>query len=77
MAVGIASTYLEFEFYEFEPPEDPNEPQIFTINNDKTVDLDLSGDAIFRKDVDIKGDLIVQNIDILQEIQTIKTYLGI
>jgi hypothetical protein len=84
MAVGTATTYLEFEFYEFEQPAEDEVPQPFTVNEDGTVDLDLSGDAIFRKDVDVKGDLIVQTVNILEEIQdiktdiqAIKTYLGI
>lgn len=73
MSVGTATTYMEFEFYEFEQPELPETNDVFEIKENGDVDLDLSGQAIFRKDVDVKGDLIVQTINILDEIQNIKT----
>lgn len=90
MTAGVASTQLDFKFYEFEPPvqEESNDP--FTENEDGTLDLDLSGNltveknAEFKQDVEIVGTLTVGTTDILQEIedlktdvQNIKTYLGI
>ena len=77
MSVGAATTHLEFEFYEFEYPEPPDTPQPFTVNGDGSVDLDLSGNAIFRNDVDVKEDLFVQDVNILEEINSIKEAIGL
>ncbi len=73
---------------EFDPPEELQFEQYqdpFILNEDGTIDLDLSGEATIRGErlrvkerlrvdgeVVIDGDLIVQGIDILAEIQSIK-----
>jgi hypothetical protein len=72
MTVGIASTEIT-GFITQEIPERPETNDPFTINEDGTIDLDLSGKARIRKtlqvdqnlqvlgDADIDGDLIVDN----------------
>jgi hypothetical protein len=72
MTVGIASTEI-IGFITQEIPEKPESNDPFTINEDGTIDFDLSGKARIRKtlqvdqnlqvlgDADIDGNLIVDN----------------
>ncbi len=90
MTVGTASTEIVApEFVPQEPSERPESNDPFTINEDGTVDLDLSGKARIRGEllrVDgrldvlgnaiVDGDLIVQDVDILQEIQNIQANIN-
>jgi hypothetical protein len=83
MTVGSATTYLEFEFPEFEPPESPDDIDLFNINEDGSVDLDLSGrldvekKATFNGNVEITtGNLTIQGVNILNEINSIKQFVG-
>jgi hypothetical protein len=84
MSIGATEPFV----FEFQPPPpedviDYYDP--FILNEDGTVDLDINGKARIRGErlrVDgrlrvlgnavVEGDLIVQNVDILAEIQSIK-----
>jgi cytoskeletal protein CcmA (bactofilin family) len=84
MSIGATEPFSR----EFDPPEQlefEEYPDPFTLNEDGTIDMDLSGEATIRGerlrvkerlrvegDAVIDGDLIVQGIDILAEIQSIK-----
>jgi hypothetical protein len=78
MTAGVASTQLDFKFYEFDPPvqEEFNDP--FTENQDGSLDFNLTGNltveknAEFKQDVEILGILTVGTTDILQEIEDLK-----
>jgi hypothetical protein len=83
MAVGSGATVLEFEFPTFESPESPDEVEVFGINEDGSVDLDLSGKldvekkATFKGNVEITtGSLTIQGVNILEEINAIKQFVG-
>jgi hypothetical protein len=68
MTAGVASTQLDFKFYEFDPPvqEESNDP--FTLTGNLTVEKN----AEFKQDVEILGILTVGTTDILQEIEDLK-----
>jgi hypothetical protein len=83
MTVGTGSTFLEFQFYEFPQQEIPQNNDPFTINEDGSIDLDLSGTldvekkATFDGNVEITtGNLTVQGVNILTEINAIKQFVG-
>jgi hypothetical protein len=83
MAAEAETPYLEFEFPEFESPVLPESNDPFTINSDGSIDLDLSGKldvnkvAKFNNNVNIpSGNLIVQGVNILNEINSIKQFVG-
>lgn len=83
MTVSTGATYLEFQFYEFETPQQPNSVEVFNINEDGSVDLDLTGTldvekkATFDGNVEITtGNLTVQSVNILDELNAIKQFVG-
>jgi hypothetical protein len=83
MVVGIASTeIIGPEFIPQEPPEMPETNDPFVLNEDGSVDLDLSGKldvtkrAKFDDDVTIDGVLTVQGVDILEEIENLNAAIG-
>jgi|LakMenE18May11ns_1017448.scaffolds.fasta_scaffold8938429_2 hypothetical protein len=83
MAIGTGATVLEFGFYEFPEQEIPQNNDPFTINGDGSVDLDLSGTldvekkATFEGNVEITtGNLTIQEVNILEEINAIKQFIG-
>jgi hypothetical protein len=83
MEVGAGTTHLEFEFYQFDPPEQPPSVQVFNIRGDGSVDLDLTGrldvekKATFNGNVEIAtGNLTIQDVNILEEINAIKQFIG-
>lgn len=83
MTIGIGTTHLEFQFYEFETPEQPESVDVFNVNEDGSVDLDLSGrldvekKAMFNGNVEITtGNLTIQDVNILEEINAIKQFIG-
>ncbi len=82
-AAGIASTAVDFQFYEFEEPEEEEGTDPFVENEDGTLDLTLTGkltvegNGRFESDVRIpNGRLYVQQTDILQEIEDLKAAIG-
>jgi hypothetical protein len=83
MAVGTGSSVLEFQFYQFDSPEQPESVEVFNINEDGSVDLDLTGrldvekKAMFNGNVEITtGNLTIQDVNILEEINAIKQFIG-
>jgi hypothetical protein len=83
MSTGAGSTHLEFEFYNFEPPEEPDSVDVFNVNEDGSVDLDITGrldvekKAMFNGNVEITtGNLKIQDVNILEEINAIKQFVG-
>ena len=83
MTIGIASTEIVApEIIPQEPSEKPESNDPFTLNEDGSVDLDLSGKldvtkrAKFDDNVRIEGTLFVQDVDILQEIQNIQANIN-
>ena len=83
MAVGSGATVLDFQFYEFPEQEIPQNNDPFTINEDGSVDLDLSGrldvekKATFKGNVELTtGNLTIQGVNILDEINAIKQFVG-
>jgi hypothetical protein len=83
MTVGTGATVLEFEFPVFDTPESPDEIEVFNINEDGSVDLDLSGrldvekKGTFNGNVEITtGNLTIQGVNILEEINAIKQFVG-
>ena len=74
---------LEFQFYDFDSPEQPESVDVFNINEDGSVDLDLTGGldvekkANFNGNVEITtGNLTIQDVNILEEINAIKQFVG-
>lgn len=74
---------LEFQFYDFDSPEQPESVEVFNINEDGSVDLDLTGGldvekkANFNGNVEITtGNLTIQDVNILEEINAIKQFVG-
>ena len=74
---------LEFQFYDFDSPEQPESVDVFNINEDGAVDLDLTGGldvekkANFNGNVEITtGNLTIQDVNILEEINAIKQFIG-
>jgi hypothetical protein len=74
---------LEFQFYDFEPPEQPESIDVFNVNEDGLIDLDLTGGldvekkANFNGNVEIMtGNLTIQDVNILEEINAIKQFVG-
>jgi len=74
---------LEFQFYDFEPPEQPESIDVFNVNEDGSIDLDLTGGldvekkANFNGNVEITtGNLTIQDVNILEEINAIKQFVG-
>ena len=74
---------LEFQFYNFDSPEQPESVDVFNINEDGSVDLDLTGGldvekkANFNGNVEITtGNLTIQDVNILEEINAIKQFVG-
>ena len=74
---------LEFQFYDFDSPEQPESVDVFNIKEDGSVDLDLTGgldvekQANFNGNVEITtGNLTIQDVNILEEINAIKQFVG-
>lgn len=83
MPVGTGATVLEFGFPQIEPPESPDDVEVFNVNEDGSVDLDISGTldvekkATFEGNVEITtGNLTIQGVNILEEINAIKQFVG-
>lgn len=74
---------LEFQFYDFDSPEQPESVDVFNINEDGSVDLDLTGGLDVEKKVNFNGNveittgnLTIQDVNILEEINAIKQFVG-
>lgn len=57
MSSEIEKDYFDLKLYEVEPPIPPESNDPFTINDDGTIDLNVTGIATFQKNIDVVGDV--------------------
>jgi hypothetical protein len=57
MSTEIEKEYFDLNLYEVEPPILPESNEPFTVNEDRTIDLNLTGIATFQKNIDVVGDV--------------------